>query len=454
MKILDLRNENSWPTEVLNFLEEKAEIFRAWKTSSGQVSATEYDEVVNGLLAILRTDYVLRGYHCTRLTDTEIQNIVTNGMSLPSASMLSERLEAIVQTGAIESQVARHLLTNNEAHNTSRAGMIWFCFFPPYKAGQGGIERFFRSWGGEALYNSHEDDPLSGPIITTIGRPCIIEAYVPIASLEYYGGLESIVIGHYLRKRGVIIDMDLDHEDRAKQPIPASNIVRIIKFPEKDFIDLTKCDKWKPPLEPSANPEDLIEKTQETTLSKPLNMSNSDKLNEALSKFNKALSEKKESVQSEEDKVLSFLKAFESTARGVIVPAFEEALEEIKLHDHEGRVEVKPYSSGSQSKGKVEIKAASVSLHIFIKGLKRKRLEGEPRIFFNARSDNANSREVQAVYNFFTSGELETGGYISIGTESQISGGKYVLEDITPQVAKDEAIKFLTILFERLEIVK
>jgi hypothetical protein len=40
----------------------------------------------------------------------------------------------------------------------------------------------------------------------------------------------------------------LDHEDRATRPLPPDSIRRIIRFPEPDFIRLTKCDEWDVPL--------------------------------------------------------------------------------------------------------------------------------------------------------------------------------------------------------------
>ena len=48
--------------------------------------------------------------------------------------------------------------------------------------------------------------------------------------------------------RGLETNESVDHEDRAKHPIPASNIQRIIQFPDADFVRLTKCDSWKPLL--------------------------------------------------------------------------------------------------------------------------------------------------------------------------------------------------------------
>lgn len=191
----------------------------------------------------------MRGYHCTRLTEAEIQTILNCGTSLPDVTLLHKRIADVVAAGMLEESVSRNLMNKNQANDSNRAGMIWFCFFPPRVAGQLGIERFFRSWGGEALYNSHEDDPFTGPALANIGIPCIIEALIHIESFPRYSGLEQRLILRFLINHGFETEESWEHEDRAKTPIPPGNIIRIIRFPDADFISLTGCSMWKSPLE-------------------------------------------------------------------------------------------------------------------------------------------------------------------------------------------------------------
>jgi hypothetical protein len=40
----------------------------------------------------------------------------------------------------------------------------------------------------------------------------------------------------------------VEYESNAKQPISADKVRRIIKFPEADFLELTGCADWNPPL--------------------------------------------------------------------------------------------------------------------------------------------------------------------------------------------------------------
>ncbi|MFD2574609.1 hypothetical protein ACFSUS_28515 [Spirosoma soli] len=176
-------------------------------------------------------------------------------------------------------------------------------------------------------------------------------------------------------------------------------------------------------------------------------------LNTALSNYDDALNEEIASASNKEDKVISFLKDFENIAQTIITPAFEEALESIKRHGHEGRVSIRSFDEASYRREKDKITAVNVTLLVFMKGIKKKR-ETEPHVFFNARSDAADSRQVNAIYNMFTSGELESGGHLSLGVQSQVSGGSYTLENITHEIAKNEAVKFLTMLFANAKVVK
>lgn len=252
MKILDLTDLSTWPLDILSHLDKNHSLYLGWESGIKRPPAYAYDDAINELKELVRNSgCMMCGYHCTRLTKAEIQTILGSGMSLPDVTMLHKRIADVAAAGMLEESVAQRLMNDNQANDANLAGTIWFCFFPPRTAGQWGIERFFRSWGGEALYNSHEDDPITGPALTKIGVPCIIEALGPIESLPHRSWLETKLILRFLVSRGFETGEDLDHEDRSENPIPAENIIRIIRFPDADFISLAGCSEWKPPLQPS-----------------------------------------------------------------------------------------------------------------------------------------------------------------------------------------------------------
>jgi hypothetical protein len=141
-----LNDESTRPPDVVEYLEQHP-----------------YETAPRGLRDILNA-YTLHGYHCTRLTQQELDHILANGMQLPHRAMLCRRILRIQDDGLIDAGTAEKLQANNQADATNRAGMIWFCFFPPHIGGQNGIDRLVRFWGGEALYGLHDQDPVIGPI--------------------------------------------------------------------------------------------------------------------------------------------------------------------------------------------------------------------------------------------------------------------------------------------------
>jgi hypothetical protein len=248
-----LYDETTWPTDVLHYLERHHDIFLSWEQEridqppKIQVSGNTYDTAIYGLREIL-SKYNLRGFHCARLTENETAEIVNNGMTPQNGITLKERINKLQSAKIINDKIAKRLKSENQADEENRARMIWFCFFPPYKAEQEGIERFFRSWGGEALYNSHEDDNETGAVLRKIGVPCVVEAEVPISG-NPHTFLETKMTRVFLKNRGLNTSECIDHEAYSSKHIPPKNILRVYRYPEKEFIDLTRSDKWNPALE-------------------------------------------------------------------------------------------------------------------------------------------------------------------------------------------------------------
>lgn len=152
-------------------------------------------------------------------------------MQLPNLAMLQRRIAALVNAGVMPAAFAQRLLAENQADERNRAGMIWFCFFPPRIAGEDGIGRLFRSWGAEAPYNS-----------------CLVEGDVHINTLEPAGRLDFNITLRYLIYRGFETRESVDHENRAKQPLGSDCIPRVIAHPEPEFVALTDCGSWDSPL--------------------------------------------------------------------------------------------------------------------------------------------------------------------------------------------------------------
>ena len=147
--LLDLDCPPSWPAALLAYLDPHHDLFLRWEARQGEISSQVFDEAIYGLRDALQP-YEILGWHCTRLTDTEADGILCNGMQLPNAEMLTRRIEDLVKDDLIAPDSAQRLKLENQANKKYRAGRVWFCFFPPRNAGEDGIKRFFRHWGGDA----------------------------------------------------------------------------------------------------------------------------------------------------------------------------------------------------------------------------------------------------------------------------------------------------------------
>ena len=258
--------EETWPKDLLDFLDEQSSTLRGYEDHENQTLEKylspdnelsmsmmpenpffeEREKIVEKINILLMPEHLV-GWHCTKLTHSEIHKIKSSGMCLPTLKFLEERIFNLINEGIISLEVGEKLKTNNWANDANRKEMIWFCFFPPRMAGQSGIENFFRYWGGEALYRLHQDNSETGPVLMNIGIPCLIEAQVPISSLALNFFAEKIA-RHYLVRRGLKPSEGTKHEDRSLLPIAAENILRIIEFGHEDFVSLTGCNKWHPPL--------------------------------------------------------------------------------------------------------------------------------------------------------------------------------------------------------------
>jgi hypothetical protein len=232
---------------VSDFLEANLSKFKGWECDCCKnTNSSVYDSLVNDFQGILRK-YSLIGYHCTKLTKEEIDDIRSNGMALQNADTLTARINKLLYNNSVNNEVAQCLRHPNQSDAYNRANKLWFCFFEPFLAGESGIGRFFRLWGGEALYNWHEDNPVTETALRNIGIPCLIKANVPIASLSDYkfpdGSMARILLlhsGHRIKHSVPVI-----HDGFSTQNISAQNIIEIIEHPSASFMKLTKCKEWK-----------------------------------------------------------------------------------------------------------------------------------------------------------------------------------------------------------------
>ena len=96
--------------------------------------------------------YSIIGFHCTRLTESEILDIKINGLHPLDPSFTEYRIINLLKQNLISSFTANAIRTLNESSAYSRKDNV--CFFHCLSTLQDewGLYRLFCFWGGEAVY--------------------------------------------------------------------------------------------------------------------------------------------------------------------------------------------------------------------------------------------------------------------------------------------------------------
>lgn len=244
--LIDLERPEVWPTSFVDVLEPHYDALRSREV--GPLS-DRFDAAIYAIIDALEP-YSVIGWHCTRLASHEVEDIKARGMALLDVGLVARRIDAAVEHELISAEHGARLKAVNQASERYRAGMLWFCFFAPAIAGEGGIGDLLRYWGGEAVYNSHDRHPEMGKVIGAIGRPAIVEAEIPLAWCGGDRGVRlALNIGQrFVVSRGTRSSNSPHVEDNIKRPLPADLIREVHVFPSPEFLRLSGCSNWSRPL--------------------------------------------------------------------------------------------------------------------------------------------------------------------------------------------------------------
>ncbi len=88
---------------------------------------------------------------------------------------------------------------------------------------QSGVYKFFRGWGGESIYNCHEIDEISRPIVMSASKPCIIRpALIPNKINFYIPNISTKLVEGFLQKRGIRTPNKPQFDTHIKHQLPPS----------------------------------------------------------------------------------------------------------------------------------------------------------------------------------------------------------------------------------------
>ena len=209
-----------------------------------------YRALVEQLEALLAPHRIVT-YHCSRLTKEEIVNIKQDGLRVLTTDLVNKKLHQCLSDGYLK-QGEYELIKNspylseslNNQHD-SRIGMIHSCANRLTLRDCHAVYRFFRSWGGEALYWGHEEDASLGHVLGRIGVPCIVVCAMPFTSIKQ-GSYE--LSEHFLLH---LVPDELGHTDpssavdiRTEETLRSSGILDIIEYSDPRFEELTTESSW------------------------------------------------------------------------------------------------------------------------------------------------------------------------------------------------------------------
>lgn len=250
-KVVDVEDPLTWPESLRELLahagdmlcrfeERQAEIDNASGPGFAQTNefANERRDVVWKGEHILAKESIL-GFHCTRLLPYEAKCVRARGLRLPSPEFLSERIGRAVNAGYLAPEIAERLLRENQAADPSRRGSIGFGNARSMLRQDYLVRRFFDMWGGEALYNSHEHDPITGPVLRSLGQPYIVAAALPAEALCTPRSLAEYFISAFLQSVGVRTRNGAVFESTVKEDVPPRWLLMAISCRDHRFSLLT-----------------------------------------------------------------------------------------------------------------------------------------------------------------------------------------------------------------------
>lgn len=261
MNALFIDDPSSWPPEVRTLLDDRLLKLRAYEGERRRIETlcardvhvrmnpppNPFEQVFNGTIEEVRRAIAslnVRGWHCTRLTEDEVKDLADNGLSPLSQDDLLHRIDRRERLGDVSSAQSARLKAKHQAGSSGRAGAIHFGFTQAELLDQSAVGRLLTSWGGEALYNSHENDAETGPLLRRIGAPRLVLVALPIVDVCTFQGIAESVYRYRMHVAGVSTSNNYGCEGTLRRPTKPNEIVRVLTLGENEFERMTQCSRW------------------------------------------------------------------------------------------------------------------------------------------------------------------------------------------------------------------
>jgi hypothetical protein len=145
----------------------------------------------------------IRAWHYARLTDGEVERIRSRGTGTSALSTLKERLEQLVATGSISSEMADLIFTGSPFHDDpmgSRAGKFW-AVSHPLPVSDAGVKDLLQYWGGESAYFWQKNGSVLAHL-ANLGRARVLELAAPLMMTKHAYPAARAVVSTFARSIG------------------------------------------------------------------------------------------------------------------------------------------------------------------------------------------------------------------------------------------------------------
>jgi len=241
---------DTWPEEFLEVVEKRKKDLKGFLEERSRIDKlaredislrynrpkNAYSETWSKSIAILDTilkKYEIIGFHCTRLTEEEILNVLENGLQPLKKDFAVSRIEKVFNNSLISKELRDEIIEKEELTADNRTGMVYVFHCTSTLREESGLNKLFGFWGGEAIYmylkNSRE--------LKTIGKSCIVLASINIQDLSIFFELSERMIKFYFDN-----SYDPDTDTSLKSNV---KVIKVIKREEPIFEDLTGIQNWK-----------------------------------------------------------------------------------------------------------------------------------------------------------------------------------------------------------------
>jgi len=168
--------------------------------------AGDYIALVESLMEVMN-QRTIRGWHYSRMTDVEVEQLRRDGICMPSPISIRIRLDAQVAAGAFTAAQADALYAASpfqRGQSEIRSGRFWMVSHP-LEIEDGGVELLLGNWGGEGVYFWLSDEALKARV-ATLGRPRAVEVAAPLSKSPHGFYAAEAVMAAFARSLGCSVE--------------------------------------------------------------------------------------------------------------------------------------------------------------------------------------------------------------------------------------------------------